>query len=172
MKTQHGRKPRGLGGHAGEGPGPAEVGELAVVVAAVLQGVIVGGWLAAFPGAALRAGGFPEAPYLFVRWAGVLHLVLAAGYSLDWLRLRRVTLLVVAKGATALFLLALCLADGLPQLMYLAISVEAVLACAAAALHGPADRSRRSRAHLRLVSPSPSQIRGSRLQTTGSRKND
>ncbi len=142
-----------------DSPATVEMVELAVVVAAVLQGAIVGGWLALFPAAALKAGGFPAAPAFFVRWAGVLHLVLSAGYAIDYYRYRRVLLLVVAKASTAVFLLVLGLVDSLPELLYLAILVEGVLAAAAGVLHRPAERSRRARARLRLVTPAPVQIR-------------
>jgi hypothetical protein len=139
--------------------GGAEVGQLVLVGAAVAQGLLVGGWLALFPHAALRAGGFPPAPAFFVRWAGVLHLALAAGYVLEHLRFRRVTLLAVAKGATALFLVAAWVLDGLPTLMIAALFVEGGLALAAALVQGPADRSRRTRARLRLVTPSTGHVR-------------
>ena len=137
-------------------PGPAEQTELTLVVLAIAQGILVGAWLGIFPRAALAAGGFPAAPPFFVRWAGVLHLVLAVGYGLEWLRFRRVTLLVVAKSATALFLAAAWLSEGLRWLMVSAVLLEAGMAAAAGLLHGPADRSRRARARLRLVGSPPS----------------
>ncbi|MFL5274721.1 MAG: hypothetical protein ACJ79E_21910 [Anaeromyxobacteraceae bacterium] len=140
-------------------PSGAEIGQLVLVGTAVAQGLLVGGWLALFPYVALRVGGFPPAPAFFVRWAGVLHLALAAGYVLEHLRFRRVTLLAVAKGATALFLVAAWILDGLPALMVVALFLEGGLALAAALVQGPADRSRRTRARLRLVTPSPSQVR-------------
>jgi hypothetical protein len=139
--------------------GAAEVAQAVLVAAAVLQGVVVGAWLALFPEVALRGGGFPPAPAFFVRWAGVLHLALAAGYALEHVRFRRVTLLVVAKGATAIFLAAVWIFDGLPWLMIGALAVEATVAIASGLVQRPADRSRRTRARLRLVRPSPAQVR-------------
>jgi hypothetical protein len=139
--------------------GPAEIGQAAIVAAAVAQGVLVGAWLALFPEATLRVGGFPPAPAFFVRWAGVLHVALSAGYALEHLRFRRVTLLVVAKGATALFLGAVWLAEGLPALMIFALALEGITALAAAFVQRPADRSRRARARLRLVQPPAAQAR-------------
>jgi hypothetical protein len=139
--------------------GPAEIGQAAIVAAAVAQGLLVGAWLALFPEAALRAGGFPPAPAFFVRWVGVLHVALAAGYALEHLRFRRVTLLVVAKGATALFLGAVWIAEGLPSLMIVALLLEGLAALAAGLVLRPADRSRRARARLRLVGPPPAQVR-------------
>ena len=132
-------------------PGPAERAQRALVALAVAQGILLGAWLGLFPALVLRVGGFPVAPPFFVRWAGVLHLVLAAGYALEWRRSRRVALLVLAKGVTALFLLAAWIGGGLPQLLVLAFVLEAATSAAAAALHAPAERSRRARARLRVV---------------------
>ncbi|HEX9288633.1 MAG TPA: hypothetical protein VF904_03830 [Anaeromyxobacteraceae bacterium] len=142
-----------------DGPGPAELAEGALVFAAVTQGVLVGAWLGLFPDLALRLGGFPPASAFFVRWAGLLHVVLALGYALEWIRFRRVALLVLAKGATALFLAAAWAGEGLPWLMVLALALEGAIATSGALLHDPAERSRRARARLRLVTPTPSQIR-------------
>jgi hypothetical protein len=143
-----------------EGPGPYELAEVGIVALAVAQGLLVGAWLGVFPAMALRAGGFPAAPPFFVRWAGVLHLVLAVGYALEWLRFRRVTLLIVAKGITASFLAITWVGEGsLPFLMMIAIVLEAGLAGAAAIVRQPADRSRRTRARLRLVTPAAGAIR-------------
>jgi hypothetical protein len=142
-----------------QGPGPIETGELAVVAAAVAQGLAIGAWLALFPEGALRAGGFPAAPAFFVRWAGVLHVVLAAGYALEYMRFRRVALLVIAKAVTAFFLAGAWVGDGLPWLMIAAVFVEAALAAAAAAIHPAASRSRHARARLRLVTPAPTEVR-------------
>jgi hypothetical protein len=142
-----------------DGPGPAELAELALVVVAVTQGALVGAWLGLFPELALRLGGFPPAPAFFVRWAGLLQLILALGYALEWVRFRRVTLIVLAKGATAIFLAAAWAGDGLPWLMVLALLLESAMAVCGALLHGPAERSRRARARLRLVTPAPPQIR-------------
>jgi len=140
-------------------PSGAERGEGALVIAAITEGVILAVWLVAFPWLALRMGGFPPSAAFFVRWAGVLHVVLAIGYALDWLRFRRTTLIVVAKGATALFLVAAWIVDGLPPLMIFAIVLESTMAAAGALLHGPAQRSRQSRARLRLVTPVHAAIR-------------
>jgi hypothetical protein len=142
-----------------DAPAAAEVAELALVLGAVLQGVCVGGWLALFPAMALSAGGFPPAPPFFVRWAGVLHLILAAGYALEWLRFRRVTLLILAKGATAFFLALAWAGEGVPWLMVFATILEGGMAIAGALLQGPASKSRRARATLRLVTPMPHEVR-------------
>jgi hypothetical protein len=160
MDTLRGPNPKVLGEPSEASPSAVEIAEMAVVAVALAQGAAVGIWLALFPEAALRAGGFPPAPSIFVRWVGLLHLLLATGYALEWLRFRRVALLVIAKGATAIFLLALGIEDALPNLMYLAMALEAGTACAAAALRGPADRARRSRGRLKLVVSRPSRAAG------------
>jgi hypothetical protein len=133
--------------------------EIALVTAAIVQALILGVWLGIFPAAALRAGGFPAAPLFFVRWAGVLHLVLAVGYGLEWTRFRRTTLLIAAKGIIAAFITITWMGEGVPVLMAVALPLEAGMAIAGALLHGPADRSRRARARLRLVTVAPTEIR-------------
>jgi len=140
-------------------PGPAEQVETALVVAAVSQGVLLGGWLALLPDLALRAGGFPSAPAFFVRLAGLLHLVLALGYALDWTRSRRVTLLVAAKAATALFLVAAWIGEGLPGLLVGAVPLEAALSLCGVLVHPHAERSRHARARLRLVGAATARVR-------------
>jgi hypothetical protein len=135
------------------------MGEIALVAIVLAQGLLLGGWLGLFPSHALRVGGFPQAPVFFVRWAGILQIVLATGYALEWVRLRRVMLLVVAKGLTAVLLAATWALEGLPALMMIAVPLEGALALAGALLHGPAERSRRARARLRLVTPTPAQVR-------------
>lgn len=145
-------------------PAPIERGEALLVTAAVVEGLALGAWLALFPASALRAGGFPPAAAFFVRWAGMLHAVLAVGYALDWVRLRRTTLLVLVKAATALFLAATWAIDRLPPLMMIAIVVEAGTALLAAIVRGPASRSRHTRARLRLVTPAPQRIRNAGRQ--------
>ena len=132
-------------------PSPAERIEQALVGLALLQGAVLGVWLGLFPELVLRMGGFPVAPPFFVRWAGVLHLVVAAGYALEWRRSRGVALLVLAKGTTALFLLVAWAGGGLPQLLVVAFVLEAAMTASASAVHGPAERSRRARARLRVV---------------------
>jgi hypothetical protein len=141
------------------GASAAHRAESLLVALALLQGVVLGAWLGLLPGSALRAGGFPPSGAFFVRWAGVLHLVLSAGYALEWMRFRRTTLLVIAKAATAAFLALVWLSEGLPRLLVVAIALEATLATAAALLHGPAERARRAGARLRLVGSSAGEIR-------------
>ena len=142
-----------------QGPGPDEMGEIGLLVVVLVQGLLLGAWLGLFPAHALRVGGFPQAPVFFVRWAGILQIVLATGYALEWIRFRRVTLLVVGKGLTTVLLAATWVGEGLPALMMIAVPLEGALALAGALLHGPAERSRRSRARLRLVTPAHAQIR-------------
>jgi hypothetical protein len=144
----------------GEGErGPGELAEIALVTAAIAQGLVLGAWLGIFPAAALRAGGFPAAPLFFVRWAGMLQVALALGYGLEWTRFRRVTLLIAAKGIIASFMTITWMGEGVPTLMAIALPVEAGMALAGALLHGPADRSRRARARLRLVAVTATEVR-------------
>jgi hypothetical protein len=140
-------------------PRPEELAELALVALVVGQGLVLGGWLGLLPAHAVRIGGFPQAPVFFVRWVGILQVVLGAGYALEWIRVRRVTLIVVAKALTAVLLGVTWAVDGLPALMMVAVPLEACMAVAGAVLHGPAERARLARARLRLVTPVPANIR-------------
>ena len=132
---------------------------MAVLLFALAQGALLAFWLGLFPVEALRLGGFPPAAPFFVRWAGLLHATLAVGYALEWLRFRRMSLLVLAKGLTVLFLSITWIADSLSPLLSAALFLEASLVAAAAALHRPAERSRRARARLRLVSQASASVR-------------
>ncbi|HTP28071.1 MAG TPA: hypothetical protein VMK12_20760 [Anaeromyxobacteraceae bacterium] len=149
-----------VAGRPDEGvPGYAELAESWLVSGAVAQGSLLGIWLTAFPSHALRVVGSPTAPAFFVRWVGILQIVLALGCAIDWTRLRRVTLLVATKGATALLLATVWAVDELPTLMMAACLGEALLAICGAALKRPADRSRRSRVRLRLVDRPLAEVR-------------
>lgn len=80
--------------------------EILVVLVAAYS-YAVGAALLAVPSLATRLGGWPEVePLFFPRQGGVLHLVVATGYLVEYRRHRGVTLLVTAKAAAALFLFA------------------------------------------------------------------
>ncbi len=158
MSTMSTRPDAGAAGPREEAPRLPERAEAGLVAVAVAQALLVAVWLVGFTSTALRAGSFPPAPPFFVRWAGVLQAVLAAGYALEWSRFRRVSLLVVAKTATALFLGVTWTVSGLPPLMMAVTVLEGLTAAAAALLHGPADRAHRSRIKLKLVTLEPGQV--------------
>lgn len=151
--------PAGHGAAEPPRPGAVEIAEMAVVFGAVVQGALIGGWLALWPASAVAAGGFAPMSHLFVRRAGLLELLLAVGYALEWSRTRHVTLLVAAKAATAAFLGFESSSERLPALLVFAILAEAVTALLAGVLHGPASRARHARARLHLVSPGRDQVR-------------
>ncbi len=78
-----------------------------LVVLVALHSVGVGLILLAAPEAGVRFGGWPGAePLFFVLQAGVFHFVLAAGYLLEHVLYRGISLLVVAKLSALVFLTA------------------------------------------------------------------
>jgi len=143
--------------------GPAEVAELLLVALAVLQGLALGIWMGAAPGSVLTFCGLGGGATLFVRWAGALQLALALAYAIDFLRRRRIALLLAAKGASALLLVGVALAEGLPHLALVAVALDATFMGFGAVLQAPAERSRRARVRLHLVvGASPSRSAGGR----------
>jgi len=136
-------------------PGPAEVAELLLVAVAVLQGLALALWLGAFPRSALELCGLASGATLFARWAGALHAALALAYVADFVGLRRIAILLATKGATALLLLLVWMAEGLPLVALAILALDAATALTGALLRAPAERSRRARTRLRLVSRVP-----------------
>lgn len=53
-------------------------------------------------------------PLFFVRQSGIFHAVVATGYLVEYFRLRRIDLLLLAKGMAVVFLVAMSFADGMP----------------------------------------------------------
>ena len=79
-----------------------------------LHSVVVGVFLIMLPPWAVHFGGFGEvSPPFFARQAGAFHLVVAAGYLIEYLRYRGVIILVSAKATATVFLLA-CTLLGAP----------------------------------------------------------
>jgi len=136
-------------------PGLVELAEMLLVAAVVVQGLALGLWLGGAPASVLALCGLDSGSTLFVRWAGALHAALALAYAVDFLRLRRIALLLATKGATALLLSLVWMAEGLPSLVLLLLAVDASVVIAGALLQAPAERSRRARTRLHLVVHAP-----------------
>ncbi|MGC8723956.1 MAG: hypothetical protein ACP5VF_08800 [Acidobacteriota bacterium] len=90
-----------------------------LVILIALHSAAVGLFLVAAPEwSATTLGGWSQvAPIFFPRQAGVFHLVLAAGYLIEYFQYRGITLLVTAKCIATLFLLASTLAGGVPWIV-------------------------------------------------------
>lgn len=81
--------------------------ELWLIVLIALHSLGVGIALMAFTDWSVAFGGWGRAdPRFFVRQAGIFHVVVAVGYLLEYFRYRGVGLLVLAKSAAVVFLLA------------------------------------------------------------------
>ena len=80
--------------------------ELWLVSLIALHSFGVGLVLLTVPDWALRLGGWPGGiePDFFGRQAGIFHVVLATGYLVEYLRHRRVELILVAKSIAVAFL--------------------------------------------------------------------
>ncbi len=90
-----------------------------LVILIALHSAAVGLFLVALPEwSAITLGGWTRvAPIFFPRQAGVFHLVLAAGYLIEYFQYRGITLLVTAKCIATIFLLASTLAGGVPWIV-------------------------------------------------------
>lgn len=135
-----------------------ERAELALVGVAVGGTALVGLLAAAFPARSLALAGLPSASFFLVRQIGVLLMVLAIGYAMEFRRKRGVVLLLVAEGLTAAFLLASWFGDRL-GVQLVAFGVQAWLAALTWAIHDLAERQRWARVRLRLVPGSRERIR-------------
>jgi len=135
-----------------------ELAELALVGAAV-GGTMLAGLLAAVaPVRLLSFSGLPGGSAFLVRQSGVLLMVLAVGYLLEFRRSHGVVLLLTAEGLTAAFLLASWIDDrrGAQLLLF---GLQAWLGALTWAIHRLAARRRWARADLRLVTSAPQPYR-------------
>ncbi len=125
------------------GLGAVERAERLIVLAVSLHSAGVGLFLLALPASAVRFSGFGGAlPLFFARQAGVFHLVLAAGYAAEHLRTRGITLLLVAKTAAAVFLLASTLGGGVPWSVPVSAALDGLIALSVFLVHAWASASR------------------------------
>ncbi len=114
--------------------------ERALIVLVALHSAAVGAMLSLFPRFALALGGFGDAaPAFFLRQAGVFHLVLAFGYLAEHFRHRGISLLLFAKGAAAVFLLAASAGGDAPWAVPFCGAADALMGAAAWAVHRAAS---------------------------------
>jgi hypothetical protein len=92
-----------------------EVHERILIILVALHSTIIGIVFIAAPDWTVQFGGWERIePVFFGRQAGAFHLVLAAGYLIEYFRYRGITLIVTAKSFALVFLLACAVYDGLP----------------------------------------------------------
>ena len=92
-----------------------EAHERILIVLVALHSIIIGIIFIAAPTWTVQFGGWERIePVFFGRQAGAFHLVLAAGYLIEYFRYRGITLVVTAKAFALVFLLACAVFDGLP----------------------------------------------------------
>jgi hypothetical protein len=142
----------------GERPTSWERSEALLVALSAGGSLLLGLLVALFPAGALALVGLPPAPPFLVRQAGVLYLVLAIGFGMEFRRNRGVVLLVTGQALTALFLGASWLSDGLGIQIVLFIA-HAWLAAVTWAVHELAQRQRWSRVRLKLVAEREERVR-------------
>jgi len=129
-----------------------ELTELLLVGVAVGGTTLVGLLAAATPARIIDFSGLPGGSNFLVRQSGVLLMVLAVGYLLEYRRSRGVVLLLTAEGLTAAFLLASWLDDRRDGQLVL-FGLQASLSALTWAIHQLAARCRWARVELRLVTP-------------------
>lgn len=127
-----------------------ETAELLLVGAAVAGTMLAGLLCAALPSRAASLAGSGAGSTFLVRQTGVLLMVLAVGYLLEFRRSRAVVLLLTAEGLTAVFLLASWLDDRLGAQLLL-FAVQGWLGALTWGVHALAERRRWARVELRLV---------------------
>jgi hypothetical protein len=77
-----------------------------LVILIALHSLAVGLFLLIAPSWAVRFGGWEGvSPVFFARQAGVFHVVLALGYTVEYVRYRGVALIICAKAVATVFLL-------------------------------------------------------------------
>ncbi len=92
--------------------------ERVLVVLVALHSVLVGVSLMAAPGWASHFGGWGTvSPLFFPCQAGIFHLVLAAGYLIEYFRYRGVVFLVTAKAMALIFLTTATVVGGVPWIV-------------------------------------------------------
>ncbi len=80
--------------------------ERALIILIALHSIIVGVMLMFFPEWAVEFAGWPGAdPIFFIRQAGIFHFVLAAGYLVEYSRMRTIILILIAKTTAFVFLI-------------------------------------------------------------------
>ncbi len=118
-----------------------------LVTLIALHSLGVGVCLAGFPRWSAALGGWPEpSPLFFIRQAGVFHLVVAAGYLLEYHRYRGITLVVLAKSIAVVFLLTMTLTSNAPWAVPASAAGDAAMAATLLLLHRKTrDRKTRDR---------------------------
>lgn len=142
MSREAGAAPRGRSGW--------EIAELALVGAAVAGTMLAGLLAAVAPARVIAFSGLPGGSSYLVRQSGVLLMVLAVGYLLEFRRSHGVVLLLTAEGLTAAFLLASWLDDRRGAQLAL-FGLQAWLGALTWAIHQLAERRRWAQVELRLV---------------------
>ena len=113
-----------------------------LVVLIALHTYGIGVALLALPEWSLRVGGGEAIPPLFFpRQAGVFHLVLGTGYLAEYLRLRSVWLLLMAKACGAVFLLAATLLATVPWFVTFAGVVDGLMGLTVLVAHRAGNRA-------------------------------
>lgn len=107
-----------------------------LVVLIALHTYAIGVTLLVLPEWSLRFGGWETTPPpFFPRQAGVFHLVLGTGYLFEYLRLRSVSLLLVAKACAFVFLIGATLVATVPWFVTFAGVVDGLMGLTVLAVH-------------------------------------
>lgn len=99
-----------------------------LVVLIALHSLGVGVFLIFVTTWGLAFGGWAHVtPHFFPQQAGAFHLVIAAGYLIEWFRYRGVLLLLMAKGTAVVFLAAAGVVYGGPWAVWVSAVGDAAM---------------------------------------------
>jgi len=116
--------------------------ERLLIAFVALHSAVVGLLFILAPGLAAQLGGWERIdPAFFGRQAGAFHIVLAAGYLMEFARYRGVRLIVIAKSFAFVFLLAHTVLDPLPWAVPVSGVIDGLMALAVWWVHRQAKPS-------------------------------
>lgn len=117
-----------------------------VVNLIALHSLVVGAALLLVPGWTVRFGGWERAEPLFFLWqAGVFHVIVAAGYLLEYRRHGTVTFLVMTKSTATVFLFGAALLSHQPWVVWFSGLGDGAMGLCAFLAHGFATGARDTR---------------------------
>ena len=120
--------------------GPIASFERLLVAIICAHSLAVGAMLMFVPQWAVRFGGWDGIdPVFFARQAGIFHVVLVAGYVLEYVRHRGVSFMITAKTLAVVFLLGIWLVSDVPWAVPLSGVADGLMGAAVWWIHRQAQ---------------------------------
>lgn len=121
--------------------------EWILIVLVALHSMIIGVVFILAPNWTMQFGGWERIdPVFFGRQAGAFHIVLAAGYLVEFARYRGISLIVIAKGFAFVFLMVYTILDPLPWAVPTSGVLDGLMALVVWLVHGKVQVASVSRA--------------------------